>query len=88
MKCARSSTGISDSSLSSQATLRRFSYQELLQATDKFGKTNLIGAGSFCSIYKSGLHDGMEFAVKVLHQQCARALKSFEAECEILKSIN
>ncbi|KAH9648335.1 protein kinase domain-containing protein [Citrus sinensis] len=30
---------------------------------------------------------GMKIAIKVFHQQCASALKSFEAECEVLKNI-
>ncbi|KAH9679061.1 protein kinase domain-containing protein [Citrus sinensis] len=88
IECRKRSTELSnDSILSSQATLRRFSYLELLQATDNFAENNIIGGGGFGSVYGARLEDGMKIAIKVFHQQCASALKSFEAECEVLKNI-
>ncbi|KAH9679033.1 hypothetical protein WN943_027498 [Citrus x changshan-huyou] len=88
IECGKRSTVLSnDSVLSSQATLRRFSYLELLQATDNFAENNIIGIGGFGSVYRARLEDGMKIAIKVFHQQCASALKSFEAECEVLKNI-
>ena len=30
----------------------------------------------------------MKIAIKVFHQQCASALKSFEVECEVIKNIH
>ena len=88
IECRKRSTELSnDSILSSQATLRRFSYLELLQATDNFAENNIIGRGGFGSVYGARLEDGMKIAIKVFHQQCASALKSFEAECEVLKNI-
>ncbi|ESR40311.1 hypothetical protein CICLE_v10027121mg, partial [Citrus x clementina] len=50
--------------------------QELSQATEGFSETNLMGTGSFGPVYKARLVDGMEVAVK-----------SFDTECEVLKSI-
>ena len=88
IECGKRSTVLSnDSILSSQATLRRFSYLELLRATDNFAENNIIGRGGFGSVYGARLEDGMKIAIKVFHQQCASALKSFEAECEVLKNI-
>ncbi|KAK9178281.1 hypothetical protein WN944_024426 [Citrus x changshan-huyou] len=88
IECGKRSTVLSnDSVLSSQATQRRFSYLELLQATDNFAENNIIGRGGFGSVYGARLEDGMTIAIKVFHQQCASALKSFEAECEVLKNI-
>ncbi|XP_052289843.1 probable LRR receptor-like serine/threonine-protein kinase At3g47570 isoform X5 [Citrus sinensis] len=88
IECGKRSTVLSnDSILSSQATLRRFSYLELLQATDNFAENSIIGRGGFGSVYGARLEDGMKIAIKVFHQQCASALKSFEAECEVLKNI-
>ncbi|KAH9666173.1 protein kinase domain-containing protein [Citrus sinensis] len=66
---------------------RRFSYQELLQATDQFNVNNLIGSGSFGSVYRGRFLDGMEVAIKVFHLQLEGALESFNAECEVLRSI-
>ncbi|KAH9714640.1 protein kinase domain-containing protein [Citrus sinensis] len=41
----------------------------------------------FCSVYKARLGDKMEVAVKVFNLQCGRAFKSFDVECEMMKSI-
>ncbi|XP_030526142.1 probable LRR receptor-like serine/threonine-protein kinase At3g47570 [Rhodamnia argentea] len=64
------------------------SYGELLKATDGFSSTNLIGVGSFGSVYKGILKDnGIAIAVKVFHLVRHGALKSFIVECEALKNI-
>ncbi|GAY68885.1 hypothetical protein CUMW_267650 [Citrus unshiu] len=74
---------LNDGILSSQGTLRRFSYQDIFRATDKFSKDNLIDIGSFGSVYRGRLRDGIECFTRI----CAMALKSFEAECEVMKNI-
>ncbi|KAH9648327.1 protein kinase domain-containing protein [Citrus sinensis] len=82
------STGLSNGGiLLSQATKRRLPYQDLSRATNRFGRDNLIGIGSFGYVYKAELDDGIEVAIKVFHQECARAMKSFEVECEVMKNI-
>ncbi|EXB52313.1 putative LRR receptor-like serine/threonine-protein kinase [Morus notabilis] len=65
------------------------SYGDLLKATDGFSSANLIGAGSFGSVYKGILNQEktLDVAVKVLNLQTSRALKSFIAECKVLKNI-
>ncbi|KAJ4723325.1 GPCR kinase [Melia azedarach] len=73
--------------MSPQATRRRFSYLELLRTTERFSESNLICIGSFGSVYKARFRDGMEVAAKVFHLQFEGALKSFDAECEVMKSI-
>ncbi|XP_031273269.1 probable LRR receptor-like serine/threonine-protein kinase At3g47570 [Pistacia vera] len=70
-----------------QHTWRRISYQELVRATDGFSESNLLGRGSYGSVYRGRLDDGMELAVKVFHLHFEGALTSFEAECEVLTSI-
>ncbi|KAM7466698.1 hypothetical protein LguiB_014260 [Lonicera macranthoides] len=64
------------------------SYGDLLKVTNGFSSKNLIGVGSFGSVYK-GILDQEEkmVAVKVLNLQRQGASKSFMAECEILKNI-
>ncbi|URE16454.1 LRR receptor-like serine threonine-protein kinase [Musa troglodytarum] len=64
-------------------------YAELLRATDGFSSANLIGVGSFGSVYK-GLLDYEEYqlvAVKVLNLQQRGASRSFVAECEALRNV-
>ncbi|ESR50783.1 hypothetical protein CICLE_v10030604mg [Citrus x clementina] len=72
------------------ASILRVSYENLFKATDGFSLENLIGAGSFGSVYKGVLnHDDHEtlVAVKVLNLQHRGASKSFMAECQALRSI-
>ncbi|EHA8591178.1 putative LRR receptor-like serine/threonine-protein kinase [Cocos nucifera] len=64
------------------------SYTELHKATDGFSSVNLIGVGSFGSVYK-GILDAYDkvVAVKVLNLHERGALKSYLAECEALRNI-
>ncbi|XP_058110898.1 probable LRR receptor-like serine/threonine-protein kinase At3g47570 [Magnolia sinica] len=64
------------------------SYADLFKATDGFSSANLIGSGSFGSVYKGTQYqDGIVFAVKVLNLQQQGAQRSFMAECEALRNI-
>ncbi|XP_059436549.1 receptor kinase-like protein Xa21 [Corylus avellana] len=68
-------------------TWRRISQQELLQATKGFSANNLLGKGSFGSVYKGTLSDGMIVAIKVFNLEVEEAFKSFEIECGVLRNI-
>ncbi|CAA0809904.1 Probable LRR receptor-like serine/threonine-protein kinase [Striga hermonthica] len=68
-------------------TWRRISYIELVRGTDAFNETNLLGNGSFGSVFKGVLSDGLNVAVKVFNSQLERVIRSFDTECEILSSI-
>ncbi|XP_058181802.1 probable LRR receptor-like serine/threonine-protein kinase At3g47570 [Rhododendron vialii] len=64
----------------------RVSYDQLLNATGGFSSLNLIGAGSFGTVYKGILHEGDKpIAVKVLKLEQRGASKSFMVECEALR---
>ncbi|XP_023910079.1 probable LRR receptor-like serine/threonine-protein kinase At3g47570 [Quercus suber] len=68
--------------------LLNVSYQSLLNATNGFSSANLIGKGSFGSVYKGILDQGRHMvAVKVLNLSHRGASKSFMAECEALRNI-
>ncbi|KAL5991501.1 hypothetical protein ACLOJK_012410 [Asimina triloba] len=64
------------------------SYAELLKSTDGFSSGNLIGAGSYGSVFKGHFdQDDQTVAVKVLNLQRQGALRSFLAECEALRNV-
>ncbi|GAB2231871.1 hypothetical protein Drorol1_Dr00010888 [Drosera rotundifolia] len=74
-----------------QEQFLKMSYEMLLKATDGFLPANLIGMGSFGSVYKGviTISDATEvpIAVKVLDLQRRGSTKSFVAECEALTRI-
>jgi LRR receptor-like serine/threonine-protein kinase FLS2 len=69
------------------ATWRRISQQKLLQATEGFNASNLLGKGSFGSVYQGRLSDGMIVAIKVFDLVVEGAFKSFDTECGVLRNI-
>ncbi|KAF7825808.1 putative LRR receptor-like serine/threonine-protein kinase [Senna tora] len=67
--------------------LSKVSYQNLHSATEGFSTINLIGYGSFGSVYKGRLESEDKIvAVKVLNLQKKGAHKSFISECNALKN--
>lgn len=62
------------------------SYNELRVATDGFSEENVVGRGSFGSVYKGTL-EGEAVAVKVLDTTIAKSRKTFLAECEALRHV-
>ncbi|PPD70503.1 hypothetical protein GOBAR_DD32621 [Gossypium barbadense] len=82
---------ITDPILVEERVTRRtpdLSYQSILRATDGFSTQNLVGSGSFGSVYKGVLEaSGAVIAVKVLNLLNRGASRSFLAECEALKNI-
>ncbi|KAM7473926.1 hypothetical protein LguiB_021169 [Lonicera macranthoides] len=69
--------------------LLRISYHDLYKATAGFSPQNLIGSGSFGSVYKGKLNPREEklVAMKVLNLQKSGASKSFVTECRALRNI-
>ncbi|KAL5985793.1 hypothetical protein ACLOJK_027780 [Asimina triloba] len=66
----------------------KLSYSDLLQATDRFSSVNLLGRGSFGSVYRGVLNDGdMAVAIKVLDHHDRHGLKTFLAECQAMVNI-
>ncbi|MBA0635464.1 hypothetical protein Godav_029759, partial [Gossypium davidsonii] len=69
-------------------SLLQLPYQSILRATNGFSPQNLVGSGSFGSVYKGILEaNGAVIAVKVFNLLNHRASRSFLVECEALKNI-
>jgi Leucine-rich repeat (LRR) protein len=68
--------------------LAYISYAELSTSTNGFSVDNLIGSGSFGSVYKGVLSSNSAIiAVKVLNLQQRGGSRSFINECNVLRSI-
>ncbi|XP_042056499.1 probable LRR receptor-like serine/threonine-protein kinase At3g47570 [Salvia splendens] len=68
--------------------IMRLSYKDLMKATEGFSEANMVGFGSFGSVYKGILEDGeTQVAVKVLNLSVRGASKSFFTECNSLKNV-
>ncbi|XP_065870642.1 putative receptor-like protein kinase At3g47110 [Euphorbia lathyris] len=66
----------------------RISYQDLFRATTGFSETNLVGIGSYGSVYRGFLEQTQSFiAVKVFNLNRGGAAKSFLSECKALSNI-
>ncbi|KDP34813.1 hypothetical protein JCGZ_11175 [Jatropha curcas] len=61
---------------------------ELFKATNGFSVENIIGVGSYGSVYKGFLEQiGIEVAIKVLNLQRRGAPNSFLSECQALRNV-
>uniref|UniRef100_A0A0E0E8Y0 Receptor kinase-like protein Xa21 n=1 Tax=Oryza meridionalis TaxID=40149 RepID=A0A0E0E8Y0_9ORYZ len=66
----------------------KVSYNDLAQATSNFSSSNLIGRGSYGSVYRGKLKESKtDVAVKVFDLEMRGAERSFMSECEALRSI-
>ncbi|KAF3792180.1 putative leucine-rich repeat receptor-like serine/threonine-protein kinase [Nymphaea thermarum] len=63
----------------------KISYRELVEATNNFDRSNMVGSGRFGRVYKGTSRDGTPIAVKVLDCKAVETVKSFKRECEILR---
>ncbi|KAM3306663.1 hypothetical protein P3S67_013533 [Capsicum chacoense] len=69
-------------------SLEKLQYLKYFNVTvNKLHESNLIGSGSFGSVYKGILGCGTVIAVKVFNFQMDAAFKSFDSKCEVLCSL-
>ncbi|KEH29237.1 LRR receptor-like kinase [Medicago truncatula] len=71
--------------LSVLGATRRISYYELVEATNGFNESKLLGRGSFGSVYQGMLPDGEMIAVKVIDSEAKST--SFDAECNVMRNL-
>ncbi|GLJ08098.1 hypothetical protein SUGI_0081280 [Cryptomeria japonica] len=69
------------------AGFMQISSEELHRATEGFNAANLLGAGSFGSVYRGFLSNNTLVAVKVFDQDSQNSYKNFYKECRILNKI-
>ncbi|WVZ74570.1 hypothetical protein U9M48_022736 [Paspalum notatum var. saurae] len=66
----------------------KVSYKDLAQATGNFSEFNLIGRGSYGSVYRGKLTQAkIQVAIKVFDLETRFADKSFDLECESLRTV-
>ncbi|CAN7043329.1 unnamed protein product [Brassica rapa subsp. trilocularis] len=84
-KKSSTSTSSSSSSLLKEPFMN-VSYDELRRATENFNPTDILGVGSFGSVFK-GVIRGVDVAVKVIDPKANGYYKGFIAECEALRNV-
>nr|XP_043627513.1 receptor-like protein kinase THESEUS 1 [Erigeron canadensis] len=74
-------------SLASNNFGRNFSFQEILDATNKFDESLLLGVGGFGRVYKGIMEDGTIVAVKRGNPRSEQGLAEFRTEIEMLSKL-
>lgn len=74
-------------SLASTNLGRLFGFQEILDATNKFDESLLLGVGGFGRVYKGTLEDGTKVAVKRGNPRSEQGLAEFRTEIEMLSKL-
>ncbi|PIN19501.1 Serine/threonine protein kinase [Handroanthus impetiginosus] len=87
LRCQRKGQETDQTHALPEVSHERISYDELQKATDGFNKSNILGMGGFGTVYKGTLRDGTLVAIKVFDMQTEGAFKSFDRECEVLRSL-
>ncbi|KAG0477223.1 hypothetical protein HPP92_014064 [Vanilla planifolia] len=82
-----STTSASCISLASTNLGRIFMIQELMDATNKFDDTLLLGVGGFGKVYKGTLDDDTKVAVKRGNPRSEQGLAEFHTEIEMLSKL-
>lgn len=66
---------------------RNFSFQEIMEATNKFDENLLLGVGGFGRVYKGTMEDGTRVAVKRGNPRSEQGLAEFRTEIEMLSKL-
>lgn len=74
-------------SLASSNLGRFFTFQEIMDATNKFDESSLLGVGGFGRVYQGTLEDGTKVAVKRGNPRSEQGLAEFRTEIEMLSKL-
>lgn len=64
----------------SERGVQVFTFKQLHSATGAFGKGNVVGHGSFGSVYRGVLPDGRKIAVKLMDRSGKQGVEEFKME--------
>jgi Protein tyrosine and serine/threonine kinase len=65
-----------------------FTYEELLEATNRFSAQNFLGEGGFGSVHRGILSDGREVAIKQLKSDNTWGQREFKSEVDVLSRVH
>lgn len=74
-------------SLASSNLGRVFTFQEIMDSTNKFDESLLLGVGGFGKVYRGMLEDGTRVAVKRGNPRSEQGLAEFHTEIEMLSKL-
>ncbi|XP_054794258.1 probable LRR receptor-like serine/threonine-protein kinase At3g47570 [Prosopis cineraria] len=83
-KRQQNSWGLVKRDLSILGVRKRISHFEIQEATNGFDESNILGRGSYGSVFKGKLSSALIVAVKIFKFDSHVMLRSFEKECDIL----
>ncbi|CAK8535170.1 unnamed protein product [Lathyrus sativus] len=87
MSTTSQKSGGTASFISSTNLGRFFTFQEILDATNKFDEKLLLGVGGFGRVYQGNLDDGTNVAVKRGNPRSEQGLAEFRTEIEMLSKL-
>ncbi|XP_028801016.1 G-type lectin S-receptor-like serine/threonine-protein kinase At1g11410 [Neltuma alba] len=67
--------------------LTLFDLKDIVEATNNFSDTKMLGRGGFGSVYKGQLKDGMEIAVKRLSKYSGQGVEEFRNEVTLIAKL-
>ncbi|ERN03433.1 hypothetical protein AMTRI_Chr02g218940 [Amborella trichopoda] len=66
---------------------RSFTFSEIMDATNKFDESLLLGVGGFGKVYKGTLEDGLKVAVKRGNPRSEQGMAEFQTEIQMLSKL-
>ncbi|MED6109217.1 hypothetical protein PIB30_031422 [Stylosanthes scabra] len=82
------STSTNSGTIAYAGSAKIFTLNEIEKATNSFSSTRILGEGGFGLVYKGGLNDGRDVAVKILKRDDRHGSREFLAEVEMLSRLH
>ncbi|KAL6888717.1 hypothetical protein ACP4OV_009743 [Aristida adscensionis] len=87
-RAARQQSSHHNEDLPGGTNIKRYTYKEIVRATENFNPSNKIGEGGFGSVYKGWLRNGTIVAVKVLSLESRQGVREFLNELMAMSDIS